>query len=478
MKLRGRIALVTLAVAVPAVVLTMVLGRAARERAAVDAAARFVLDRMAAGGRAACEADPARWGRRGRPPGRRRGSGRGPGVRVFAYDAAFRPASPAAPPLGPALEAPLAAGAEAALELRAGPRRPVRRVAVAMPWAEGPCAVVLVEQPAPPGADMPFWRAAAPPVLVALGVIAVVLLALGPTVARLRRLTAAVRRSAAAGYAAPTDLPRGGDEVGELAAAFSEAAAEVRSRWDELQARDEALTQFLGNTTHDVMIPLTVLQGHLAAIAREAEAGRPPARETVRGAVEEAQYVGSLLQNLRLAARFESGAPDVARHPVDLGALVERVAARHEALARQARVSLGHAVPEASLVVEGDETMLEQAVGNLVHNAVRYGRPGGHVAVVLAREGDAGFSLRVLDDGPGLTDEELDRLTERGFRGGAARTRAPAGLGVGLHITATVLDAHGFELAFLRPDGGGLEARITGGAPSLEKPPFRDTPPP
>ena len=80
-----------------------------------------------------------------------------------------------------------------------------------------------------------------------------------------------------------------------------------------------------------------------------------------------------------------------------------------------------------------DHTLLEQALGNLVDNAVRYNRPGGHVAVLVDRRGDD-FVLSVEDDGPGVSGGDLARLTMRWFRGSDARTRRHGGKGLGLAI--------------------------------------------
>jgi len=115
------------------------------------------------------------------------------------------------------------------------------------------------------------------------------------------------------------------------------------------------------------------------------------------------------------------------------------------------------------VLVRGDITLLERAVSNVVHNAVRYNLPGGHVALVLDRRAREGrFSLRVVDDGPGIAEDELARITERSFRGNEARTRHPHGMGLGLHIARDVVERHGFSLVFRRPEEGGLEVELGG----------------
>jgi signal transduction histidine kinase len=183
--------------------------------------------------------------------------------------------------------------------------------------------------------------------------------------------------------------------------------------------------------------------------------------------LEEAHYMGSLLHNLSAVAKLEAGEASLRRDAVDLNALVDRAASRHAAMARAKEVELNHAVPEEVLHVRGDVTLIEQAASNLVHNAVRYNDRGGHVAVLL-KAVDGRFSLRVVDDGPGIPAEQLARLPERRFRGEAARTRHPEGLGLGLHIARDVAARHGFELALRPSEYGGLEAELSGPLASAE----------
>jgi signal transduction histidine kinase len=229
-----------------------------------------------------------------------------------------------------------------------------------------------------------------------------------------------------------------------------------------LEDRNRTLREFLANTTHDVMIPLTVLQGHLSRLREKLEGGGAIDEGEVVPALQEAQYLGSLLHNLEAAAKLEAGEPLVEHHPVDLGALVERVVARHRAVAGPADIAVEYGVPERPVIVNGDVTLIEQAVSNVVHNAVRYNRAGGHVAVLLDEEPPAGFRLRVLDDGPGVPEEELTRLVERRRRGNEARQRHPGGLGLGLHIAYTVAERHGFDLRLARSEHGGLEVSLCG----------------
>jgi signal transduction histidine kinase len=105
---------------------------------------------------------------------------------------------------------------------------------------------------------------------------------------------------------------------------------------------------------------------------------------------------------------------------------------------------------------------MEQAVANLLDNAIVYNRPGGSVRIELSPY-DHGrrFRLLVADSGPGVTDEELAGLTaNKRFRGDESRTRRPGGRGLGLALAREVADRFGLQLDLRQPAGGGLEAEI------------------
>jgi len=308
------------------------------------------------------------------------------------------------------------------------------------------------------GAVLVWW-------LLALGgvVLIAVAIAAGPVVRRIRKLQREVYASARTRYASEVEAT-GSDEIADLARAFNAAGREVREYLTELEAREKTLRAFVADTTHDVMIPLTVLRGHLATLRRRTESGEPADGGMIRSALEETHYMASLVSNLSAAAKLESGAGrDLRRDTVDLCALVERVHGRHAPLAAIGGVAIDRAVPAGIVTTTGDVTLIEQALSNLVHNAVRYNREGGHVAILLDSS-NGRFELRVSDDGPGVSEELLRRLPERSFRSSEARSRAPDGLGLGLAIARDVAERHGFELEFHRREEGGLEATLRGPA--------------
>lgn len=305
-------------------------------------------------------------------------------------------------------------------------------------------------------------RVATQAVVLLLALLLTGLLISVPIVWRVRRLTTAVEKAPGSDWVIHDERLLGSkDELGELARAFDATGRRVATTIDELEQRDKALKEYISNTTHDLAIPLTVLQHRLKKIQELSGRGEVISAELVDVALEESHYIASLISNMSAAAKLDAGRTHQLEHGVELGALIERVIARHEPIARPKGVELGWSAPE-EFEVRGDSVLLEQAVSNLVQNAIQYNSKGGHVAVLLEPAGDGEFELRVMDDGPGVPEHMLGGLAEREVRADQARNRNPGGQGFGLSITTRVCTLHGFDLILTNGEGGGFVATIRG----------------
>lgn len=381
---------------------------------------------------------------------------------IFAYDADLRSANPDAPVFPEDLADRLADGSG-----------PVTDWNVSIPDATGATALRVEPEREDCAVFLFAWRRGFGPdtghvvrrVLVQSGGAGLVLLAVGlliggPLVRRIRKLTDEVREAGDGGYQIEAEVDSA-DELGDLARAFNRAGDDVRETIEQLEARDAALREYVANTTHDLAVPVTVLQHRLTRLRRQLDEGETIDEALVESAIEETQYVSSMIANVGIVARLEAGDSAVERHPVDLCDVVERVGTRFEPLAAQQEIEFNWAVPDGSLEVEADSTLVEQAVGNCVQNAIEYNDDGGHVGLVLDRREGDGFAIRIVDDGPGVPEEIVDRLTEREFRHQQARERRPSGQGFGLSITRQVVDAHDWALEISNRPDGGLEILIS-----------------
>ena len=380
-------------------------------------------------------------------------------TRVFFYDSKFNPRPPGGPPFPESAKARLRRGEASAHGREEGGFFG----AAATPWPGGVCSYALAILPTPP--PLAAFTTLIMGALLLIGAPAIALwFALTKPVARLRALAADVRTAASRHY--ETSVPvQGRDEIAELGHAFNEASAVVRAHVAEVERREKALRDFVAHTTHDVALPLSVLLSHVATLRQNADPGGSEA--TIAAIGQETQYISSLLANLEAVARLESDTALHEKHPVDLTALVERVAVRHRGVASGGGIDFNHAAPAAPVWVRGDVTLIEQAVNNLVHNAIQYNRPGGHVALVLERAAED-FVIRVSDDGPGVRDHDMPHLGETRFRSEEARSRRPNGMGLGLSIARDVARRHGFALTLGNRTEGGFEAVLTGALSSPE----------
>lgn len=258
-----------------------------------------------------------------------------------------------------------------------------------------------------------------------------------PLLVRLRRLT---RLAAQVGSTLDGEAVEArGDEVSDIERALRGAHAQLVEDRALLLEKRSALERFLRELGHDLKTPIASLSLSLGEVLETP--GVP--LEAGRAAVAEVLYLEHLVENLRVEANLREGVAPEPPHPFDLREVTERTAARLLPLARNAGVALDWACPDVPLEVLADRTLVERALSNLLHNAVVHG--ARHVAVTLERTGP-GFTLLLLDDGPGLEHRPAVRRGE----------------GLGLKIARSVLEAQGFTLVLAAAPGGGVAATVTG----------------
>ncbi len=451
--MRTRLALRILLLTAPLTGLIWMLQTTGHVREIDRSIAQTLRGRMTAATLARCERAPRIWPRGPLPPAP---EDSGPALNAYGLD--LRSANPAAPPLPPPLRAKLAAlEVGKAVGEWSGDR--TRTVVVRTPAAEGPCAFVTLTRRTPHGRGV--QRGLLLALAMGVAVAAVAWLAGGPAVNRIHRLAGAVARTSR-----DPDAPLaadGDDEISQLAKAFETSRRTIVEQLHAVERSDQALRQHLTDTRHDLVTPLTVLQGHLAAL--EPLLDEPADSEQQRllaAAAEECDFLARLLDNLSATTTLRAGDAFLETNRFDLNPVVERSVGRYRRLARSRAVGLDFSVPPGPTPVEGDLTVCERAIGNLVDNALRYNLRGGNVAVVLEHDGASTFLLQIIDDGPGVGDATLAELRTRGARLDHARSRSPQGQGLGLDIVISVAEHHGwsFELCCRKPRG--LTASLAG----------------
>jgi two-component system, OmpR family, sensor kinase len=242
-------------------------------------------------------------------------------------------------------------------------------------------------------------------------------------------------------------------EVGQVGAALNTLLAHVESSLAERHRSELQVRQFVADASHELRTPLATIAGY-TELARRRPDDTATARTALAKVEEESGRMTSLVEDLLLLARLDSGRP-LRRDPVDLTRLlVEAVSdARVLAPGHHWRLDL----PDHAVEVTGDEQRLHQVVTNLLTNARRH-TPAGTTVTVRARSG--GFAVH--DDGPGFPPGLSADAFERFARGDASRTRgADSGAGLGLALVQAIVQAHGGTVTLAsRPGDTTLDVRL------------------
>jgi signal transduction histidine kinase len=234
----------------------------------------------------------------------------------------------------------------------------------------------------------------------------------------LEQLRRGARRLADEGIEHPLELRTAHDEVGEVAIALER----MRAR---LHAEEQGRQAFLSTASHELRTPLASLQGTVELLGEELSHDAPDlesARRRAAAAQRQVERLGGLASDLLELRRVDAEAP-LAAEPVDLAELAETIAAEAEARAHAAGVTLELRAGRSWVL--GDPRAIARILRALLDNALRYG--GDRVTIEVD-----GPSVRVIDAGPGIREDERERVFGR-FERGAAAAAAP-GFGLGLPL--------------------------------------------
>ncbi len=251
----------------------------------------------------------------------------------------------------------------------------------------------------------------------------------------------------AGGPDARLPVPPAGDELTRL----GETLNAMLGRLDTAIERER---RFTDDAAHELRTPLALHRTELELALRDTEADAEELRRAMASSIVEVDRLVQLAEDLLVVARSDGGqlalAPERLRAGELLDGVAERFRARAQRSGRELRVEDGSA-----LELEGDRLRLEQALDNLVDNALRHG--GGPVRLSADADGDE-VRLRVSDSGAGFPDGFEQRAFERFSRADPARERG--GSGLGLAIVETIAKAHGGSAAATNGATGGAEVRI------------------
>jgi signal transduction histidine kinase len=246
----------------------------------------------------------------------------------------------------------------------------------------------------------------------------------------LREMVAATRAMAKGDYDhVVTATSR--DEVGELARAFNSMSR-------QLSEVDRFRRDLVANASHELRTPLGALRARLENLVDGVE---QPDRRTLAEALSQVERLGALVEQLLDLSRLESGAVPLELDDVPAMQLLTEVTTEWREQAATRDVRLESFLLPADLRLRVDPARMRQVLGNVVANAIRHSPDGGRI-VLTARANDGRPRLEVVDEGPGIPADELERVFERFYRSDRARSGDEGGAGLGLAIARWIVELH------------------------------------
>jgi len=218
------------------------------------------------------------------------------------------------------------------------------------------------------------------------------------------------------------------------------------------------ITQFTADASHELRTPVALMRTRAEIVLRRARS-EDEYRETLQQILEDLQRTSSLIENLMLLARADSGVEALQRTHVNMAENVGEACLEGRALAETKQISFLAELPESPLWVEGDANSLRRLFLILLDNAVKYTPPQGRITVSVSSSD--GFAVaEVRDTGIGIAAEDLPHIFERFFRADRARSRETGGAGLGLSIGQWIAQAHGGTISALSTPGEGSVFRV------------------
>jgi two-component system OmpR family sensor kinase len=247
-----------------------------------------------------------------------------------------------------------------------------------------------------------------------------------------------------------------GTEIGRLGFAFNGMLDGISTLLDERRRSEDRLRRFVADASHELRTPVAAVRGYTDLYG----AGALPDDAAVNRAMErmgfEARRMGALVDDLLTLIQADAERT-LSHERVDLGELLTGVVDDAAVIDPDRTWRLSGTHP--GTVVHGDRLRLHQLFANLLAN-VRTHTPPGTVATVAVLPGANEVAVSVSDNGPGVTDVDLERLFDRFYRVDPSRSRENGGTGLGLSIVAAIVRAHGGHIMASHTAGGGLTMTV------------------
>lgn len=225
----------------------------------------------------------------------------------------------------------------------------------------------------------------------------------------------------------------------------------------ELERNDRERKEMTADIAHELRTPLSILRGRLEGIVD----GVYPANESsITPALEETYLLERLVEDLRLLTMAENHQLHYEAKSVDLKALTQKVIDVFQPQAQDQNVGITFVAPDSVPTILADPQRVEQVVGNIFANSLRYIQGEGKIDVALTADENE-VVLSIADNGPGVPEDQLPYIFSRFWRSEKSRARATGGAGLGLTIAKQLVEAQGGKIEAGSSEHGGLKITLS-----------------
>jgi two-component system sensor histidine kinase BaeS len=258
----------------------------------------------------------------------------------------------------------------------------------------------------------------------------------------LAALTITAEQMKAGNYTPRVAPPASQDELGKLAQTFNAMADTIEADVTELRQQEQLRRDLIANIAHDLVTPLTAIQGFSEALADDVISEQKARQETAQLIGREVQRLRRLVSDMQQMSSLESSHIQLDLAALDLHALVDEMLAVIGPECEQAGISVCNEIAPTTPQVLADSDRITQVLLNLLDNARRHTPAGGRVTIGARAEGKA-LTTWVSDTGTGIDAADLPHIFDRFYRADRARSGSTGGSGLGLSIVKAIIIAHG-----------------------------------
>ena len=283
---------------------------------------------------------------------------------------------------------------------------------------------------------------------VILGIFAVIIgiLLTRRVVNPISEVMAAAEKVAAGDLSSRIKVKKGNDDLSALVDHFN-------AMTEALEKNDIERRQLLADVAHELRTPLSVLRGRLEGIV---DGIYPTNESSIAPVLEETYLLERLVEDLRLLTLAENRQLHFEMRDVDIDNLLERAVTIFRPQAQEKGIKIELSTDQPPATVWADPQRLEQVIGNIIDNALRYVNSTDGKVEINVEDVKDGIKVSIADNGAGLPDAEIERIFDRFWRSDKSRARAAGGAGLGMAIVKQLVEGQGGTVGAENAPGGGL----------------------